>query len=161
MTGLIYLLAHPDFRALKIGFAAAKSDRLEELGRRGWQPYRTLTVATPELAREIEQAALFEIRYRRFVPHLLTSKEVRHGWTETFSLSLITVREAWDVLCSQAGLVYLAPHVTGQPDGRRRNGGTPPRRVPGQTLPYSRMARTQARLERTVPGAKNFRPNDN
>lgn len=33
------------------------------------------------------------------------------------------------------------------PDGRRNNGGTPPRRTPGDTAPYSPLARTQARLE--------------
>lgn len=154
MTALIYVLSHPGFRALKIGFAATKSGRLEELGRRGWQPYRTLTVVTPDLAREIEQAALFEVRYRRLVPHFLTSQELRHGWTETFSLSLLPSREAWNIVCLQAGMTYLAPHIVGPPDGRRRNGGTPPRRVPGQTLPYSRMARTQARIERFAPWKK-------
>lgn len=35
------------------------------------------------------------------------------------------------------------------PDGRRNNGGTPPRRTPGDTAPYSPLARTQARLEQT------------
>lgn len=35
------------------------------------------------------------------------------------------------------------------PDGRRNNGGTPPRRRPGDTQPPSPIARTQARLERT------------
>ncbi|MFM9703618.1 hypothetical protein [Streptomyces galilaeus] len=34
------------------------------------------------------------------------------------------------------------------PDGRRRNGGTPPRRTPGDSLPASSLARTQARIER-------------
>ena len=33
------------------------------------------------------------------------------------------------------------------PDGRRNNGGTPPRRVAGDTPRYSTLARTQARLE--------------
>lgn len=44
------------------------------------------------------------------------------------------------------------------PDGRRNNGGTPPRRVSGDAPPPSPLARTQARLERTP---KNDRPNDN
>jgi hypothetical protein len=35
------------------------------------------------------------------------------------------------------------------PDGRRFNGGTPPTRRPGDSAPPSRIARTQARLERT------------
>ncbi|NYV73145.1 hypothetical protein [Streptomyces sp. UH6] len=36
------------------------------------------------------------------------------------------------------------------PDGRRNNGGTPPRRRPGDAPPPSPIARTQARLERTA-----------
>ncbi|MFI8962070.1 hypothetical protein ACIGO8_08135 [Streptomyces sp. NPDC053493] len=40
------------------------------------------------------------------------------------------------------------------PDGRRNNGGTPPRRVPGDTLPVSAIARTQARIERTPEESK-------
>ncbi|MFJ9633770.1 hypothetical protein ACIRU8_39360 [Streptomyces sp. NPDC101175] len=44
------------------------------------------------------------------------------------------------------------------PDGRRNNGGTPPRRTAGDAPPQSPLARTQARLERTP---KNTRPSDN
>jgi hypothetical protein len=40
------------------------------------------------------------------------------------------------------------------PDGRRNNGGTPPRRTPGDTAPYSPLARTQARLEQTADNAR-------
>ncbi|MEH0552564.1 hypothetical protein [Streptomyces sp. B21-101] len=36
------------------------------------------------------------------------------------------------------------------PDGRRNNGGTPPVRRPGQTVPIHPLARTQARLEQTA-----------
>ncbi|MFF7184694.1 hypothetical protein ACFZAR_05545 [Streptomyces sp. NPDC008222] len=36
------------------------------------------------------------------------------------------------------------------PDGRRNNGGTPPRRTPGDAPSPSLIARTQARLERTA-----------
>jgi hypothetical protein len=37
-----------------------------------------------------------------------------------------------------------------EPDGRRNNGGTPPRRTPGDSQPNSPLARTQARVERTT-----------
>jgi hypothetical protein len=149
VTGLTYVLTHPGFRAVKVGYTTPKSKRLEDLGRRGWEVFRRLEVATPKVAREIEQAALFEIRHRLYIPSYLTQFEMRQfGWTETSSLGLITAREVWDIVCSQAGMVYLSPCVIGPPDGRRRNGGTPPRRRPGQTLPYSNLARTQARLER-------------
>ncbi|MDX3027504.1 hypothetical protein [Streptomyces scabiei] len=36
------------------------------------------------------------------------------------------------------------------PDGRRNNGGTPPRRVPGDTAPYSPLAKKQASIEQTT-----------
>lgn len=151
MTALTYVVTHPGFRAVKVGYATTNSRRLEELGRRGWEPYRALAVATNELARQIEQAALFELRHRRYVPPFLTSVEMRIGWTETASLGLTSARELWGIVCEQAALIQLSATVTGPPDGRRRNGGTPPRRVRGDSLPNSRMARTQARIEHTKP----------
>ncbi|MEU7149186.1 hypothetical protein AB0B15_14290 [Streptomyces sp. NPDC045456] len=36
------------------------------------------------------------------------------------------------------------------PDGRRFNGGTPPRRTPGDTPPYSPLAKKQASIEQTA-----------
>lgn len=152
MTGLTYVLTHPDFRAVKVGHTTHKSTRFEDFGRRGWQVYRTLEVTSPGIARQIEQATLFELRHLRLVPAYLTRNEMReYGWTETSSLGLITAREVWDIVCWQAVLLQLAPHVVGPPDGRRRNGGTPPRRVRGDSLPNSRIARTQARLEQRNP----------
>lgn len=151
MTALTYVITHPHFRAVKVGHTTPEAKRLEDFRRRGWEPYRTLELSAPEIARHVEQMALFEIRYRRLVPSYLTRNEMREfGWTETSSLGLISAREAWDVVCWQAGLFYLSPHVTGPTDGRRRNGGTPPRRVRGDTLPNSRLARTQARIEQSA-----------
>jgi len=163
MTGITYVFIHPGFQSVKVGYTTPSAYRFRELTRRGWTPYHRLHFKSATHAREIEQAALFDIRFRLCVPPHLAKEQLLgiDGWTETSSLALISAREVWDIVCEQAGLFQLAPHVTGPPDGRRRNGGTPPRRVRGDTLPYSRMARTQARLERTVPGAKNFRPNDN
>ncbi|MEU8525275.1 hypothetical protein AB0C77_06680 [Streptomyces sp. NPDC048629] len=40
------------------------------------------------------------------------------------------------------------------PDGRRFNGGTPPRRVPGDTVAYSPIAKKQASLEQTATATK-------
>jgi hypothetical protein len=163
MTGVTYVVVHPWLQSVKVGFTSPSATRLRDLSSRGWSLYRTLDSKTPELAREIEQATLFDIRFRLYVPAHLTEPQMfgLAGWTETSSLALISAREVWDLLCEQAAIVQLAPVVSGPPDGRRNNGGTPPRRLRGDTLPYSRMARTQARLERTVPGAKNFRPSDN
>ncbi|WP_405536933.1 hypothetical protein [Streptomyces antimycoticus] len=146
--GVTYILTHPGFRAVKVGYTTTKSTRLEDFGRQGWQPYRTLVVATHELARQVEQAVLFEIRFRLYVPAYLMQADMRWGgWSETSSLGLIAAHEVWGIVCEQAGLIQLGPTVTRAPDGRRNNGGTPPARRPGQTQPYSRLARKQARLE--------------
>jgi len=155
MNGVTYVLIHPDFRAVKVGQTTAKAKRLGELGRRGWNVYRRLEVATAGLAREIEQAVLFELRHRRYIPPYLTQNEMRtFGWTETSSLGLITAEEVWDLVCQQAAATYLAPHIVGPPDGRRNNGSVPPRRRPGDSLPYSSLARRQARIEQLAPWKK-------
>lgn len=46
------------------------------------------------------------------------------------------------------------------PDGRRFNGGTPPRRTPGDSQPNSPLAKKQAALEQTAAATKNARPTD-
>jgi len=151
MTGLTYVLTHPGFRAVKVGCTTSNSRRLEYFGRRGWEPYRSLAVATRSLARQIEQAALFEIRFRLYVPHYLTETEMRYGgWSETSSLGLIAARDVWDVVCEQAAALVLSPAIGRVADRRRRNGGTPPVRRPGQTAPYHPIARTQARIEQAA-----------
>lgn len=150
MTGITYVLVHPGSRAVKVGYTSPKAKRLEEFGRRGWIVYRRLEVGTPETARQIEQATLFEIRHRLYIPSYLTRNEMRaFGWTETSSLGLIEAREVWDIVCQQGGLLYLSPHVAAPADGRRNNGGTPPIRRPGDAPSPSSLARTQARIERT------------
>lgn len=42
----------------------------------------------------------------------------------------------------------------GAPDGRRNNGGTPPRRTPGDTQPYSAAAKKQAAIEQQTAAAQ-------
>lgn len=150
MTGLTYVLTHPDFRAVKVGCTTSSSRRLEYFGRRGWEPYRSLAVASRSLARQVEQASLFEIRFHLYVPHYLTHAEMRYGgWSETSSLGLITAREVWEVVCEQAASLVMSPTVGRVTDRRRSNGGIPPIRRPGQTVPYHPIARAQARLEQT------------
>jgi hypothetical protein len=157
MTGITYVFIHPGFQSVKVGYTTLSANRLRELTRRGWTPYRRLHTKSATLAREIEQAALFDIRFRLYVPPHLSREQLLgiDGWTETSSLALISATEVWEVVCQQAALIQMAPSIGRPPDGRRNNGGTPPRRVSGQTLPYSRMARTQARLERLAPWKKD------
>lgn len=149
MAGLTYVLTHPGFRAVKVGYTRTNARRLEHFGRRGWEPYRTLLVTSHGIARDVEQAALFEIRFRLHVPPYLTEAEMGSGWSETSSLGLIRAGDVWNIVCEQAAMVLLRPTV-GRADGRRSNGGTPPRRTPGDTAPYSPLARKQAVLEQVA-----------
>lgn len=163
MTGITYVFVHSGFQSVKVGYTTPSTGRLRELTRRGWTPYRSLISESAKLAREIEQATLFDLRCRLYVPPHLSKEQLMgiDGWTETSSLALISAKEVWETVCWQAALAQLTPSIGRPFDGRRYNGGTPPRRVAGQTLPHSRMARTQARLERTARGTRNTRPNGN
>lgn len=154
-TGITYVITHPGYGAVKVGYTTPNAVRLEEFGRRGWRLYRTLDSATPGLAREIEQATLFDLRFRRYVPAYLTQAEVKPGgWTETSSLALISARDLWVLVCEQAGLIQLHPEVKRPLDRRRFNGGTPPIRRRGDALPNSVLARKQARLEQITGTTK-------
>ncbi|WP_329114486.1 hypothetical protein [Streptomyces sp. NBC_01353] len=150
MTGLTYVLTHPGFRAVKVGYTTTKSRRLEYFIRRGWQPYRMLFLATHAMARDVEQATLFELRFRLHVPPYLTETDMNYGgWSETSSVGLIRPEDVWGVVCEQGAVAFLSPTIGRAPDGRRFNGGTPPRRVAGDTVAYSAIAKKQAALEQT------------
>lgn len=143
--GLTYVLTHPGYRSVKVGFTTEGSDRIEGLGRRGWILHRSLRLQTPDLARAVEQAALFQIRHRLSVPVHLTADLMHAGWTETVSARLLPASAVWQLVCEEAGALYLAPVVRKAiGPGRKRNGGTPPRRVPGDTPKYHRAARVAA-----------------
>ncbi|MEU0200905.1 MULTISPECIES: hypothetical protein [unclassified Streptomyces] len=147
--GVTYVMTHPELHSVKVGYTHSGSDRMYTLRKLGWRDFGVLVVATHRLARDIEQATLLQIRCRHLVPVHLTAELMPLGWTETISASLLPPQTVWDLVCEQAAWAQLAPSVTRPPDARRRNGGAPPRRRRGDTLPYSRMARTQARIERT------------
>jgi hypothetical protein len=148
--GVTYVMTNAALNSVKVGYTHSGSARMRTLRKLGWRDFGVLVVATHRLARDIEQATLLQIRCRCLVPVHLTAELMPFGWTETISASLLPPLEVWDLVCEQAAWVQLAPTVARPVDARRRNGGTPPRRRPGDTLPYSRMARIQARIERTV-----------
>jgi hypothetical protein len=77
---------------------------------------------TPEIE-ELSQAAQFRMR-------AVTEAPIRG------SLSLL-----------DSQMASRAKRDPSAPDGRRNNGGTPPRRRPGDTQPYSPIARRQASIE--------------
>lgn len=145
MTGITYVVTHQDLRAIKVGCTSARSNRLEYLERRGWTPYRHLAVETTRLARQIEQATLFELRFRLHVPPYLKVDQLPNGgWTETASAALIGAPEVWEIVCEQAGLAQLNPDVgrgMRQPPAHRRQRGDTPRYVAAARSEAARTAR--------------------
>ena len=145
MTGITYVMTHAGFRSIKIGHTGAEEDRVPQLMKHGWQPYRHLRSMSVDQARRIEQATLFDIRFRLGIPVQLTRAHMGHaaGWTETSSANLITAREAWELVCEQAALDQLAPVVASVPPVRSYR-PVPPRRQRGDTPRYVRAARVEA-----------------
>lgn len=158
MTGITYVMTNPVFRSVKVGYTSPGSFRYEHLMRNGWQPYRHLHMESAELARRVEQATLFDIRFRLHIPVHLTSAHMGHlsGWTETSSADLISAREVWDLVCEQGAIEQLAPVV--RPTSQRgvaRNLGY--RRQKGDTPRYAKVARIEA--ARTARAAQVGAPN--
>lgn len=145
MAGITYVMTHPGYQSVKVGHTGAEGQRVHQLVKHGWHPYRHLHSISIEQARAIEQATLFYIRFRLGVPVHLTRAHMGHaaGWTETSSASLITAREAWEHVCEHAALEQLAPIVASVPPVRPYR-PIPPRRQKGDTPRYVRAARVEA-----------------
>jgi hypothetical protein len=128
-TPYVYVVTHPAAGSLKIGHgseATSGPDRVENLGRYGWQLYRRLFVASPRQAFLIEQATLFEVRHRLHAPQYLPSGSIPVGGsTETVSVRLVPPRLAWDLLCEQAGLAWLASDQPKRRTSNRRHESKP------------------------------------
>ncbi|WP_328903268.1 GIY-YIG nuclease family protein [Streptomyces sp. NBC_00441] len=156
-AGVVYVITHPDFRSLKVGFTTTSSKRVEQFMKHGWQPFQRLLVADARLARKVEQAVLFELRHRLHIAPHLTRAHMTHdaGWTETASAALISANELWNLVCEQAGLEQLAPVLRRAP--RQRWGPTPHPRTKGDTPRYARVARIEA--SRTARAAQVYAPN--
>lgn len=144
MTGITYVVTHRGFGSVKIGYAKVGGDRIEQLMKQGWDPFRHLHLATPQLARDVEQAALFQVRHYLSIPvHLAPGQMRTGGWTETFSARSLGAAAAWEIVCEQAGILQLEPVVTAT--GRQRNRPTSSyRRTKGDTPTYVQAARREA-----------------
>lgn len=108
----VYVVSHPALRSVKIGHgseAVGREGRIEELGRHGWQLHRRLFVKSTQFAYAVEQATLFQIRHRMHAPqHLPAGGIPVGGWTETVSATLVNAEAVWGLLCTEAGLAWLA-----------------------------------------------------
>lgn len=145
MAGITYVMTHSGYRSVKVGYTGAEGDRVHQLVKHGWQPYRYLHSISIEQARSIEQATLFYVRFRLGIPVHLARAHMGHaaGWTETSSANLITAKEAWELVCEHAALEQLAPIVASvRPTSSYRP--VPPRRQKGDTPRYVRAARVEA-----------------
>ncbi|MGW9371169.1 hypothetical protein ACWGVR_14300 [Streptomyces xanthophaeus] len=138
-----YVVESRQMRAVKVGWAAAGSKRFAQLERYGWHLHRLLTVADRALAREIEQATLFILRHRLYVPHYVPEEDMpAGGWTETSSSELVTAPELWQIVCEQAAAIQLAPVITRS----GRSNRVPPKhqRTKGDSLRHVPAARREA-----------------
>lgn len=145
MTAITYVVTHPGLQSVKVGYAVFGSNRMEMLVKRGWVPFKHLHLATPRIAREVEQAVLFQLRHRLYAPVHLTSALLRGGWTETVSGCLVSAPEVWRLVGEEAGRILLEPVVTRC--GRANN--RPAMRYArskGDTLKYVPAARVQAAI---------------
>lgn len=87
--GIIYLMVHPDFYALKIGISSTvtKVDRIETHAKHGWELVARWDVETAFIAETIEQEVLSWWREDLHAPYALTKHEMKQGGhTETASL---------------------------------------------------------------------------
>lgn len=154
-AGVVYVITHPDFHSLKVGYTTASSHRIEQFMKHGWQPFRQLLVADARLARRVEQAVLFELRHRLYIKPHLTRAHMAHdaGWTETASAALISAKELWNLVCEQAVAEQLAPVLQRAP--RLRCVPRPHPRTKGDTPKYVAAARKQAAITARNASAEN------
>jgi hypothetical protein len=168
MTGITYVMTHRGYRSVKVGYTSPDSLRLSGLRRGGWEPFRQLACESTSLAREIEQAALFEIRFRLYVPVHLTPTQMRgvHGWSETSSIAVISPSEVWEIVCEKGALEQLAPTVKKtrvyKPPVKRgvRRSGDVPDFVRAARIEASRTARANRVGGPQKSKAKNARQKD-
>lgn len=138
-----YVVESHRMRAVKVGCADSGSKRLAQLDRYGWSLHRLLAVTDKTLARQIEQATLFVVRNRLYVPEYVPEEDMpAGGWTETSSSALISADQLWQIVCEQAAAAQLAPVVT----RTGRTNRVPPRyrRTKGDSLPHVSAARREA-----------------
>ena len=83
----VYLVAHADLNALKVGIAAGQS-RLQEHQRDGWETVRVWDMRDGAVAYEVEQAVLAGWRAADYPPALEAGWP---GYTETVSMAFVSI----------------------------------------------------------------------
>lgn len=99
--GIIYLMIHQDFYALKIGISSTmtKVDRIETHAKYGWELITRWDVVTAFVAETIEQEVLSWWREDLHAPYALTKSEMKQGGhTETASLLHIDTEDVIDLV---------------------------------------------------------------
>ncbi|MGW6557911.1 GIY-YIG nuclease family protein [Streptomyces hydrogenans] len=164
MNPVVYVLTHPEYKSTKVGHTHVPHARMRELGKYGWWPYRSLNVASKNMAWAIEQQSLFTLRHRLLVPAHLTSELLPAGWSETASQSLISSEEVWETVCVAAAETYMEP-VIGEfrPTPPRPTGGyqrtksDTPKYVPIARLLAAETARAAQSVEANKRRASRYR----
>lgn len=93
---LIYLLIHEQLGAVKVGVTStdARSDRIQQHSRKGWELVGSWDVAYGRRAEEIEEEILSWWREEIGAPQAVEAESMRQGGaTETAPLALISLTE--------------------------------------------------------------------
>ena len=96
--GFIYVMTNDELSAVKIGIGSSstRTNRIEQHKRHGWKLYKKLSLATAELAYEIEQEIISWLRVDLSLPIFLSIKEMpQGGHTETCSAIEIDSWTIW------------------------------------------------------------------
>ena len=91
-----YLIAHSEFRAMKIGISGDGKSRLSDHERRGWHILATLKIENGEKALKLEQSMKRWLRQEKKLPQYLGKEEMpQRGETETFASDELDAEEIW------------------------------------------------------------------
>ena len=97
---LVYVISHRELDAIKIGITGEESARIDRYTRRGWQRFKTMRFPVGSRAQEVERAVLAHVRTQLCLSQHLAPEHMgtHRGFTETFCLSELPPRAAWDLV---------------------------------------------------------------
>ncbi|WP_329583680.1 hypothetical protein [Streptomyces sp. NBC_01361] len=117
---VVYVMAHRQYGAVKVGIASVGSDRITRHQRQGWQLFRSLAAATGDHAWKIEQEVLRRLRQDLGLSHYLTRAHMpKGGWTETFDADAVPILRMWQLIKSAAERLREDSTMTTHAEGRQ------------------------------------------
>jgi len=100
---LVYLVAHADLRAVKVGVSEADGSRIAQHRRRGWQLVAAFQVSTGKTAVSIEREVLRWWRTKLGLPACVQQQDMpQGGWTETADAGRVDLAATVARMCELA-----------------------------------------------------------